>query len=63
MMHTTQALYDELYQQVIAINKQIDNGKPILSDLMVAKAQLLSGMAALKAADLNSKAPRPGSRS
>lgn len=33
------------------------DGKPVLMDLLVAKAQILSGMAALKAADVTSKAP------
>jgi hypothetical protein len=36
---------------------QDTTGKNVLTDLLVAKAQVLSGMAALKAADLSSKAP------
>jgi hypothetical protein len=38
------------------------DGKPVLAELLAAKAQVLSGMAVLKAADMNSKAPRPGPR-
>lgn len=41
--------------------KQTD-GKYVLTDLLVAKAQVLSGMAALKAADVSSKAPFPRER-
>lgn len=37
-------------------------GQYTLLPLLAAKAQILSGMAALKAADLASKAPRPGPR-
>lgn len=34
------------------------DGSHVLAPLLAAKAQVLSGMAALKAADLQSKAPR-----
>jgi hypothetical protein len=34
------------------------DGTYVLSELLAAKAQMLSGMAALKAADIASKAPR-----
>lgn len=38
------------------------DGSYVLADMLAAKAQLLSGMAALKAAELANKAPRPGGR-
>lgn len=86
MMHTTQALYDQLTVQLSQVNQQIDaitenfnkrnenspypdlhtvysemdrNGRPILEAMLSAKAQILSGMAALKAAELQSKAATP----
>lgn len=34
------------------------DGKPVLEDLLIARANLLSAMANLKAADVASKAPR-----
>lgn len=39
---------------------QLNDGRGnfILADMLAAKAQVLSGMAALKAADVSSKAPR-----
>lgn len=39
-----------------------DDGKFILSDVLAAKAQILSGMAALKAADVASRNVPPRSR-
>lgn len=35
------------------------DGKPVLAELLVAKATILSGMARLKAADIESRTPRP----
>lgn len=37
---------------------RLPTGVPILETMLAARAQLLSGMAALKAADIASKAPR-----
>lgn len=63
MMHTTTALYDALNDTLRTINNQLDTemeevGKRS-NELLVAKAQILSGMAALKAADVTSKQARP----
>jgi hypothetical protein len=87
MMHTTQALYDELRATLSEIDKQIEviktttrqfpydvepvdadqiykwrntDGKPVLSDMLLARANTLSGMAALKVADAGNRGPGRG---
>lgn len=45
-------------ENVTVFNMKTAEGIPVLSTLLCAKAQLLSGMAALKAADVASKQPR-----
>ena len=84
MMHTTQALYDQLRASLAEIEMQISHvkndikneypeamrdkinvwywtlrpdGRYVLEDLLVAKAQITVAMANLKAADLTSKRP------
>ena len=67
MMHNTSTLYASLNQHLIDINQQIESkqlqrdidgsGDTPLEPLLIAKAQLLNGMAVLKAADMNSKIP------
>ena len=47
---------------VTVYQMQDRNGRGVLTDLLVAKAQILSGMANLKAADASSKAPSPRER-
>lgn len=38
---------------------RLPDGRYVLEDMLAARAQILSGMAALKAADLASKTPKP----
>ena len=65
--HSATSLYAALNQHLIDINQEIESKQhqrdtdgssdTPLEPLLIAKAQLLNGMAVLKAADVNSKIP------
>lgn len=52
-------LTEETVMDDLDIYSQVDrNGRPVMLDLLVSRGQILSAMAALKAADVTSKAAK-----
>lgn len=60
-VETVKKIQAQPYPDLVTVyDMREQSGRPVLADLLVAKAQVLSGMAALKTADGPSKPPAAG---